>query len=393
MAAILDGIQVLDFGRYVAAPFCCQLLADMGADVIRVERAGGEPDRQRGPIGPDGQSLYFVGLNRNKRAVTLNLDTDGGRALLLDMVKQSDVLVHNQPAPRAESLGLDYSSLQKANERLVYLAVTGFGPTGPYAAYTAFDPIIQAISGLASMAGFDGQPTLSPLPIEDFTTGLYGALSVTLALFHRERTGIGQSVDVSLFSTGLSLMGSFGVYAEAAINGVVRRSVGNDLYSGVGGSYPATDGQVVVSTLGEALWRRLCRTIERTDLLEDARLSDDQARYEHRDLVNQAIAAWTSQRTVEEVSTVLAKAGIPVGPVESVDRVASHPQAQAQQMVHTVKQPGLGDVPVAGTAMKFSESPGSINLPSPAVGEHNQEVYDRLLGAGASQRLAQEGAI
>ena len=131
----------------------------------------------------------------------------------------------------------------------------------------------------------------------------------------------------------------------------------------------------------------------RTDLLDDTRLSDDQARYEHRDLVNDAIAAWISQHTVAEVSQVLAEAGIPVGPVESVDRVASHPQAQAQQMVHTVKQPGLGDVPVSGTAMKFSESPGSINLPSPAVGEHNQEVYDRLLGAGASQRLAQEGAI
>ena len=198
---------------------------------------------------------------------------------------------------------------------------------------------------------------------------------------------------MSLFSTGLSLMGSFGVYAEAAINGVVRRSVGNDLYSGVGGAYAATDGQVVVSTLGEALWRRLCRTIERMDLLEDTRLSNDQDRYEHRDLVNAAISAWTSQRSVADVSQILADAGIPVGPVESVDRVASHPQAHAQQMIHTVKQSGLGDVPVSGTAMKFSESPSSIKLPAPGVGEHNQEVYDALLGEGASRRLAQEGAI
>jgi CoA:oxalate CoA-transferase len=393
MAVILDGIRVLDFGRYVAAPFCCQLLADMGAEVIRVERAGGEPDRQRGPIGPNGQSLYFVALNRNKRAVTLNLDTDGGRTLLLDLVKLSDVLVHNQPAPRAEALGLDYPSLRGANPRLVHLAVTGFGPTGPYSSYTAFDPIIQAITGLASMAGFDGQPTLSPLPIEDFTTGLYGALAITLALYHRERTGLGQSVDVSLLSTGLSLIGSFGVFAEAAINRVVRRSVGNDLYGGVGGCYHATDGQVVVSSLGEALWRKLCHTIEHTDLLEDSRLSNDQARYEHRDVVNAAITSWTSHRTVEEVVEILAEAGIPVGAVESVDRVAAHRQAHAQEMIHTVSQPGLGDVPVSGTAMKFSDTPSVINLPSPAVGEHNQEVYDGLFGAGASQRLTRGGAI
>lgn len=391
--AVLSGIRVLDFGRYVAAPFCCQLLADMGAEVIRVERSGGEPDRQRGPIGPNGESLYFVGLNRNKKGITLNLDTDSGRNLLLDLVNQSDVLVHNQPTPRAKSLGLDYPSLKESNPRLVYLAVTGFGLTGPYSGYTAFDPIIQAISGLASMAGFDGQPTLSPLPIEDFTTGIYGALGVTLALFHRERSGVGQSVDVSLFNTGFSLMGSFGVFAESAINGFVRSSVGNDLYSGVGGCYEATDGKVVISSLGEALWRRLCRTIDRPDLIEDSRLGDDQERYNHREFVNEVISGWTSQRTVAEVSEILANAGIPVGPVESVDRVALHPQAAAQEMLHIVNQPGLGDVPVSGTAIKFSESPGSIQLPSPGVGEHNQSVYDELLGVGSSKRLHKEGAI
>ena len=394
MAGILEGIRVLDFGRYVAAPFCCQLLADMGAEVIRVDRPEGEPDRQRGPLGPDGQSLYFVGLNRNKKGITLNLDSHEGRSLLLDLVKQSDVLVHNQPATRTQPLGLDYPTLQQANPRLVYLAISGFGSTGPYAGYTAFDTIVQALSGAATMAGFPGEPpSLFPLPYVDFGTGLYGALAVTLALFHRQRTGQGQSVDLALFSTGLSFMGAYGVLAEAALNGVARRSVGNDLIYGVGNVYPTKDGHVVIAVIGGAMWRRLCRTIERPDLLEDPRMKNDLTRYESRDAVNEAISGWTSHRIAEEASQALAEAGIPVGKVQYVDQVAAQPQAQPLEMVTAVRQPGLGDVPVSSTAMKFSETPGSILLPAPTVGEHNQEVYNTLLGAGAFQRWTEQGAI
>ena len=355
---------------------------------------GESPTANEGPLAQGGWSLYFVALNRNKKAITLNLNSERGRAQLLKLVEQSDVLVHTQPAHRAKALGLDYPSLQQANPRLVHLAISGFGSTGSYARYTAFDPIVQALSGAASMTGFTGgPPTLSHIPYVDFGTGLYGALAVTLALLHRERTGLGQSVDLALFSTGLSFVATYGILAEAALNGLVRRSIGNDLVYAVGGCFPARDGHLVISCVADALWRRLCRTIQRLDLLDDPRLKDDLARYQYRDLVNGAIAGWTSQRTAKEAARILAEAGIPVGPVQFVDEVAAHPQAQALEMAPIIQQPGIGNVSVGGIAMKFSETPGRIRLPAPAVGEHNQEVYDHLLGEGVAKGLAEEGTI
>ncbi|MFQ5860200.1 MAG: CaiB/BaiF CoA transferase family protein [Dehalococcoidia bacterium] len=396
MAAILDGIRVLDFGRYIAAPFCCQLLADMGAEVIRVERPGGEADHQRGPVGPGDRSLYFVALNRNKKAITLNLDAEEGRSLLTRLAQRVDVLVHNLPVQRAQALGLDYDSLQQANPRLVYLAVSGFGTTGPYARYTAFDAIVQAMTGAMTMTGLPGNlPTLSHIPYVDFGTALYGALAVVSALYHRERTGRGQMVDLALFATGLSFVGAYGIVAEQAVNAVVRRQVGNDMIYGVGGCYPAQDGYLVIQSLSNALWRRLCLAIERPDLLSDPRLQDDLARYQHREVVNEAVSQWTSPRPLAEAVRLLAEAGIPVGPVQSVDQLQEDPQAQALGMLPTVEQLGLGPVPVAGPAIKFSETPGRIVRPAPEVGEHNREVYGELLGLdeGELARLAQEGVI
>jgi len=394
MARILDGIRVLDFGRYIAAPFCCQLLADMGAEVIRVERPGGEPDRERGPFASNGQSLYYVTLNRNKKGITLNLDAEPGRGAFAELVKQTDVVVHNQPIKRAQALGLDYPQLAKTNPKIISLAISGFGSVGPYASYTSLDVAVQALSGAASMTGPpQASPMLAHIPFEDFGTALYGALAVTMALFHRERTGQGQNVDLALYATGVSFVGAYGVLAEVALNGVVRKAVGNDIIFAAGGIYRCADGQVAIASPAEPLWRRLCRTIQRPELVDDPRLKGDMARHEHRELVNAAIIGWTSQRTVEEVSKTLAEAGIPVGAVQSVDQVASHPQTKALEMAPTIRQPGLGEVPVAGMAMKFSETPGSIDRPAPAIGEHNKEIYDRLLGAGACERLRKESAI
>lgn len=394
MARILDGIRVLDFGRYIAAPFCCQLLADMGAEVIRVERPGGEPDRERGPFASDGQSLYYIALNRNKKGITLNLDAEPGRRAFADLVKQTDVVVHNQPITRAQALGLDYPQLAKTNRKIISLAISGFGSVGPYASYTSLDVAVQALSGAASMTG-SGQasPMLAHIPFEDFGTALYGALSVMMALFHRERTGQGQNVDLALYATGVSFVGAYGVLAEVALNGVVRKAVGNNVIFAVGGIYSCSDGQVAIACAAEGLWRKLCRTVGRPELIDDPRLQSDTARYEHRDLVNAAITGWSSQRAVAEVSRTLAEAGIPVGAVQSVDQVASHPQTKALEMAPTIRQPGLGEVPVSGMAMKFSETPGSIDRPAPGIGEHNKEIYDRLLGAGACERLKKESAI
>jgi crotonobetainyl-CoA:carnitine CoA-transferase CaiB-like acyl-CoA transferase len=394
VAGILENVRVLDFGRYIAAPFCCQLLADMGAEVVRVERPGGEVDRERGPFAANGQSLYFVTLNRNKKAITLNLNSDRGRELLLDLVKNSDVLVHNQPMGRARSLGLDYERLAGVNPRLVYLAISGFGSVGPNARDTAFDAIVQSLSGAAAMTGFPGgPPVLSHVPFVDFGTGLYGALAVSLALLHRERTGRGQSIDLALFSTGFSFVAAYGVFAEAAINGVVRERTANTMIYGVGGLYACTDGQISICSFSDPLWQRLCGAIDRIDLASDPRLRSDVARYENRKVVDGAISAWCVQRSVEQARAKLAAAGVPAGRVQAVDEAAQHPQAHALGLIQSVEQPGLGSVPVAGSAIKFSETPGIIQRPAPSVGEHNTEIYDRILGEGSARRLREDNLI
>lgn len=395
-AGILDGYRVLDFGRYIAAPYCCQLLADMGAEVIRVERPGGEADRQRAPLDANGQSLYFVTLNRNKQAVTLNLDCERGRSLLRELAGHVDVLVHNQPAPRAERLGLGYQALREGNPRLIYLAISGFGSRGPSAERVAFDAIIQALSGAMSMSGLPGNPPmLSHIPWVDFGTALYGALAVVSALLHRERTGQGQQVDLALYGTALSFVGAYGVLAEYARNGVVRRAVGNDMIYAAGGCFPAADGHVVVNALTEPMWRNLCKAIGRQELLDDSRLRSDQARYEHRGLVDEAIGGWMATRTTAEIVRVLGGAGIAVAPAQTVAALRDDPQALALDMWRDVEQPGLGAVPVANLPMKFSETPGQVQRAAPAVGADNTAVYGGLLGFGddALSALVHEGVI
>jgi crotonobetainyl-CoA:carnitine CoA-transferase CaiB-like acyl-CoA transferase len=390
---ILDGIRVLDFGRYIAAPFCCQVLADMGAEVIRVERPGGEPDRQRGPLAASGQSLYFATLNRNKQAITLKHNSAPGREVLGELVKHCDVLVHNQPRERVAALGLDYERLAALNPRLVYLAVSGFGTSGPYAGDPAFDAIVQALSGAATMTGFGESPTLSHVPWVDFGTALYGALGVVLALFRRERSGRGGEVDLGLLNTGLSFVGAYGVFAEAAVNGFVRRAVGNHMIYGVGGVFQCVDGALVVCTFGDALFARLCRVIGRPELLEDPALKSDVARYENRTRIDQAVQAWLGGRRMAEARRVLAEAGVPAGEVESVDRALKHPQVVASGMLTQIDQPGIGEIPVATSALRFEGSTPEIERPAPAIGEHNDAVYDRLLGPGTARRLRDAGVI
>ena len=379
--SILAGMRVLDFGRYIAAPLTCQILADMGAEVIRVERPGGEGDRERSPHASSGQSLYFSTLNRNKKGITLNLADPRGRALLRDLATHADVLVHNLPVSRAQTMGLSWDGLHAANPRLVLLAVSGFGSDGPYANYSAFDGVLQAMSGAMSVTGPEGGPAvLAGIPFMDFGTGVYGALSVALALLHRERTGQGQHIDLSLFGTGLSYVTSYGLLAEASVNQVVRTPVGNTLIYGVGGSFPTRDGFVVIQTLTNPLWERLCQTIGRPDLLSTPGLSNDMERFEHRDVIRPIITAWTQQRTRDEAMRILGSAGIPVGKVLSADEVLADVQTNATNLIRHIQQPGVGSLPVNLPPMKFSATPASVNRPAPGVGEHNAQTYKEVLG-------------
>ena len=379
--SILEGIRVVDLGRYLAAPYCSQLLADMGAEVIRVERPGGEVDRQRGPYTKEGHSLLFVTLNRNKKAVTLNLRSDEGYALLTQLVGKSDVLLHNLPAASAASLRVRYDDFAAQNPRLVYLSISGFGGKGPYADYPALDAVIQGMSGAMTICGTESSgPTLSHVPYVDFGTALYGALSIVSALYHRNTTGKGQSIDLALYSTALSYIGGYAIMADFVRNGAVRRHMGNDLIYGVGGCFPTKDGFAEINCLTGDMWERMCGLMQRPALLQDARFATGPGRYQHRHVINPIVQQWTMSMTTAQVVQALLDIGIPSGPVQTVDQLPSDPQVQALEMFPTVDQPGAGPIPVAGAAMKFSDTPLRITRPAPAVGEHNDEIYSHVLG-------------
>jgi len=388
---ILNGYLVLDFGRYIAAPFCCQLLADMGAEVIRVERPGGEADRQRGPWTEDGTSIYFATINRNKKSITLDVRHLEGAKLLANLVAKADVLVHNLPVSRAMGLGLDYASVRRHNEKIVHLGISGFGASGGRADDPALDAIIQAMSGALSMNGSAGvapsqadEPTPNHIPYVDFSTGLFGALATVSALLHRKNTGEGQSIDLSLYKTALSFVAAYGVLAESHLGGN-RGQMGDDLVYGIGGVFKTTDGRVAINCLTDPMWRSLCDAIGRQDLLKEASLKNDAERYKNRLPVKQAIAAWASSRSTQDAVSHLAAAGVPVGPVQTVEQVLEDSQAEALEAFQSIQQPGIGEIPVGSFVPKFGTIPTPIRRPAPGVGQHNREIYGEVLGLNPRQ--------
>lgn len=385
----LKGIRVLDFSRYIAGPYCCMLLADMGAEVIRVEPPGGAEDRNLGPFSPDGQALvYGFILQRNKKNITLNLRNAEAKELLQRLIPKTDVLVHNFPPGTEEAKVLDYSSLRQLNPALIEAIITGFGQFGPYAERTCFDSIAQAMSGAMSYTGFpDSPPTRAGVQYVDFSTGLSAALGTTLALLHRQKTGRGQLVDVSLFDVALSFVAAVGVAAEYKLLGEIRPRVGNSSFYAYANSFRAKDGWVMVNVVGNSAWRRFCRALGRDDLASDPRFKDNLSRYLNREEIHSIVAGWTREKTVEEVTRILEAARVPCGPIRNMADIYQDPQVTAREMLVEIEQPGTGTVPMPGIAIKLSGTPGGIDSPAASLGEHNLEIYCHLLGL-SDQQLA-----
>ncbi len=383
----LQGIRVLDFSRYIAGPYCCMLLADMGAEVIRVEPPRGAEDRNLGPFSPDGQALvYGFILQRNKKNITLNLRDPASSELLQRLIPKADILVHNFPPGTEEAMVLDYNSLTQLNPALIEVIITGFGQYGPYAERTCFDSIAQAMSGAMSYTGFPGSPpTRAGVQYVDFSTGLSAALGTTLALLHRQRSGKGQLVDVSLFDVALSFVAAAGVAAEYKLLEHVRPQVGNNSFYAYANSFRAKDGWVMINVVGNSAWHRFCRALGRDDLASDPRFKDNLSRYLNRDEIHPTVADWVKQKTVEEVTRILEAARVPCGPIRDMVDIYHDPQVTAREMLVEVVQPGTGIVPMPGIAIKLSATPGSIDSPAASPGEHNLEIYHHLLGLSEEQ--------
>jgi crotonobetainyl-CoA:carnitine CoA-transferase CaiB-like acyl-CoA transferase len=372
------------------------ILADMGAEVIRIEPPEGAPDRTWGQLGPDGETLLYKVVSRNKKAVTLNLNTSKGKDIFHELVRRSDVLLHNftPGAPMAKEI--NYERLNGLNASIIVAAVSGYGQNGPDAENPCFDSVAQARAGSMVINGFPGDPFLKTgIPYIDVSSGLFAALGVLLALYYREKTGRGQSIDVSLFDTAFFATQSVGTLLLYTLFGEIRKQIGNRGFHSYNGCFKAKDRWVQIATPTNSIWKRFLRAIGREDMADDPRFKNDMERFYNADHIDPMVKEWVEQRTADEVINLLQKARVPCGVVNTIDQSLTDPQVKAREMIKFVDYPELGKIPVPGIPIKLSLTPGSINTPSPKLGEHNEEVYGDLLGFSSEKlfELKQEGII
>jgi crotonobetainyl-CoA:carnitine CoA-transferase CaiB-like acyl-CoA transferase len=374
----LSGIRVIDFGRFIAGPYCAMLLADMGADVIRVDRRQGSEDRYIAAITESGEGGGFLSLNRNKRNLTLDTSKPESAEIIRRLVKGADVVVANLPNNVLKSMRLDYESLKTIKPNIILARISTFGPDGPYANRVGFDTVAQAMSGAMGLTGFAGTPVRDIVPFEDYGTALHTAFGVMVALYHRAQTGEGQIVDGSLLATGITYVQ--GLLAERSVLGIERRQLGNtSFYAAPSDCYQTKDGWIVVSAVGNDMFARWARLVGHEDFIGDPRFASDQLRADNRDAITDAMNAWLAIRTTEQAITALEKARVPAGPVMDLQQVLDDPQVKARELLRYVEHPGAAKpVPLADTAVRLSATPGGIRTRAAALGEHTDEVLREI---------------
>ncbi len=379
----LDGVRVLDLSRFQSGPVCGMVLGDMGAEVIRIEEPGGAPDRSWGLLGPDGETLSYKIVGRNRKGITLRLNTPEGKEIFGELVKRSDVVLHNFTPGTSMATEMSYDRLKKANRAVIVAGISGFGQNGPDAKLVCFDHVAQARSGGMVLTGFPGDPPLkTTITYNDISSGLSTAVGILLALYHREKTGLGQSIDVSLFDMAFFSTQCMGALLLYEVYGEIRKQVGNLGFHSYLGCFRAKDGRwVIILGATNSIWRRLTRAIGREDMANDPRFSvNDMVRFDNAKLIDPVIEEWVSQRKAEEVVEVLQGARVPCSIVNTVDELPDDPQVKAREMILYADYPGLGKIPLPGIPIKLSLTPGSLSTLAPKIGQHNEEVYGGLLG-------------
>jgi len=384
--SVLEGVRVLDLGRFIAAPWCAAILADMGADVIRIEKREGGEDRWVQAIGSGGEGATFLQCNRNKRSLTLDTTTDEGAQVLASLVATADVVLANMPRRAMEANGLSYDALRAIRADVILASATAYGEGGPYSSRIGFDGTGQVMSGAVSRQGLPEQPIRTVVPYADYSTALSLAVGVSLALLHRERTGEGQHVEAALLPSCLMMANA--MLIEREVLGVDKARAGNrgtavapcDLYR-------VDDGWVLLQVAGQAMFERWCRLVGRDDLIDDPRFASDDARWEHGDLLNDIMQGWCTGRRRAEVMALLDEAKLPAAPMLSTAEVLADEHVEAMGYLHRVAYPGAGEAPITGTPFQMSSTPGSIRGRAPLLGEHTDEVLGEL-GIDA-QRIAE----
>lgn len=395
MTSPLTGIKVVEIGVAMAGPFCAMMLGDYGADVVKIERTEvGDDSRSWPPHFHDTMGYYFASANRNKRSVALDLKTAEGVAIARRLIEEADVFVHNYRLGALDRVGLDWDSLSRANPRLIYCGISGFGASGPLSTEPANDLFMQAYAGGMSITGEPGgSPAKMGMSVADIGAGLFATVGVMMALEARHSTGRGQRVDTSLLEGQISMLAHFLTrhFASGEIPGPSGSgSLGSPTYR----AYRASDNWIIVSAFNQRMWRGLCAALEQPGWVDDPRFADARGRSQHRPMLIEMIQGVMQHHPVAYWEQRLKDNEVPCSPINTVDKVVAQPQVQARDMIEHIDLEGLGLISMAGLPIKFSDTPGAVRLPPPRLGQHTAEVLSQL-GYDASRitALAAEGAV
>lgn len=378
MNGVLAGMRVLDFGRYIAGPYCACLLGDLGAEVIRIEKREGSEDRYIAPIAAGGEGALFLQVNRNKKSLTLNPTRAEGREVVKRLVATTDVVVANLPPATLKQMGLDYASLVQSKADIILTTVNAFGSGGPYSNRVGFDGIGQAMSGSVYLSGTEGAPTKAWAPWVDFGTASLSAFATLAALMVRAQTGKGQQVEGALLKTALTFMNA--TLMEQAVTQINRKPSGNRGQTAAPSDiFKTKDGWIIAQVLGQPLYERWARLMGEAHWLHDPRFADDNSRGMHGHLISARMTTWCAERTTAEVLHLMEEARIPAGPVYAPQQTLDDPHIQALGFLEHVAYPGLPKpAPLAGMPVSFSDTPGSIRCRAPLLGEHTDEILSSL---------------
>ena len=393
MGKVFEGLKVVDLTTALNGPFCTMFLGDYGADVIKIEPVGGEQSRSWGPIDEkSGESGFYGFVNRNKKGCTLNLKSEKGLEMFYELVKDADVLVENYRGGVTERLKIDYDTIKKINPNIIYASGSGFGQYGPITHRPCYDIVAQAMGGMLNLTGFkENDPVKVGPSVADHVAGIYLMVGVGMALYHREKTGEGQHIDVSMFDVIFSLLEN--AIVNYTMGGFIPERNGNvDPSIAPFDVYACKDGFVALGVGNDKLFNKFANIIGHQELLEDERYKDNVSRCDNYipDLQN-LIREWCADYTKSEIEDIMDEAGIPCGPVLNVKEAIEHPHIQARDMMVHCEHPTVGDMYFQGCVIKLSETPGEVEPAPPLVGPHNREVFG--LSEEEEKALIEEGVL
>lgn len=394
MVDALEGVRVLDLTQIMAGPFCAMLLADLGAEVIKIEKPdAGDDSRRMGPPYYNGESAAFMAVNRNKYGLALDLQTSGGKDILWRLIDTADVLIENFRPGAMDRLGFSYESVHARRPQLVYCSISGYGQTGPYRDRGGFDLVAQATSGLLSVTGTPHAPAKVGVPISDLNAGLFASHGILAALLVRSRTGEGQYVETSLLEGALAY--TIWESNEYWATGTPPEGLGTaHRLSAPYQVFPTADGWIAIGAANQRSWERLVGAMRRNDLLHDDRFSTNSDRMANLPALTETLSDTFKTAPTEEWHERLDKAGVPAGPVLTFDQVYQHPQVQARHMDVEIEHPAAGRVHAIGMPVKYSATPGKISRPAPLLGQHTRDVLRSIgLSEEECRSLAANGIV